>query len=107
MIFSAYQGEKIMEDVLSNLGIVGIVIGAILIGGGFLTKFKNNAALDQNDEGNKEVAEKEKEVAVIDAKLKDEQQKRELIKEQYKKETGREITDEELNDFFNDRYGSK
>jgi len=96
-----------MEQILEAIGPLGILIAGVLVlvfGNGIITKFKNNSALKENDEGNKEIVKREHDIMEHEILLAHEAKRRLKLKAELEGEKGREITDKELNDFFDKRY---
>lgn len=96
-----------MEKLIESMGAFGVIaaIGfAIVFGRDFLNNRRNAKVLKEHEEVKEEVAEKETEITENEKLLEAEKAKREKLKKEKEKELGREVSNEELNDFFNERY---
>ena len=92
-----------MESLMDNLGPLALVVVA-LFGAGFLKKYKNNQALKDHDDSDDEINRKEGEFDAIMKEMQAEDEMLNKLREKIEKEQNREITDEELKDFFDKRY---
>ena len=93
-----------MEDTTTSI-LFALVAGVLtLFGMSFFSKRKNDRAIKEHTKTKEEVLEREMDIARSEGYLAAEEDTRKLVREQLSKELDKELSNEDMVDFINDRY---